>query len=67
MLLQTAIFHSFLCLSNISLYVCVCVCVCVRTYILKLIDGHLGIFCVLAIVSSAAIYMGVHVTGTCIF
>ena len=35
-----------------------CVCVCVCAYILKLIDGHLGSFCVLAIVNSAAIYMG---------
>ena len=33
-------------------------CVCVCAYILKLIDGHLGSFCVLAIVNSAAIYMG---------
>ena len=32
MLLQIALFHSFLWLSNISLYICMCVCVCMYTY-----------------------------------
>ena len=27
------------------------------------IDGHLGCFCVLAIVNNAAVYIGVHVDG----
>ena len=31
MLLQMALFHSFLWLSNIPVCVCVCVCVCVYT------------------------------------
>ena len=73
MLLQMAIFYSFLWLSNIPLcvyvcvYVCVCVCVCVYThthifFIHTFVDGHLGCFHVLAIISSAAINIGVHVS-----
>ena len=57
-------FHSFLWLSSIPLYVCMCVCV--YTYhvffIHSCVDSHLGCFHVLAIVSSAAVNIGVHVS-----
>ena len=64
MLLQMALFQSFLWLSNIPLCVCVCVCVCV-CYIFFIhvsVDGHLGRFHVLAIVNSAAVNIGVSVS-----
>ena len=81
MLLQMALFYSFLWLNSIPLcvcmFVCVCMCVCVYMcvyiyiyiyichifFIHSSVDGHLDCcFCVLAIVSSAAINIGVHVS-----
>ena len=47
MLLQRALFRSFLWLSNIPLYIC-------TTSSLSSVDGHLGCFHVLTIVNSAA-------------
>ena len=54
MLLQVAIFHSFLLLSNIPLCVCLCLCVFMYIYIYinhiffiqSAVSGHLGCFCV---------------------
>ena len=62
MLLQMAIFHNFY--GWVIFIVCVCVCVCVYIYLLNPIIcwWALGGFHVLAIVNSAAMNIGVHVT-----
>ena len=59
MLLQMTQFHSFLCLNSIP--VCVCVHVCV-IFIRLSTGGHLGCFHVLAVVNTAAMNTGMHVT-----
>ena len=58
MLLQMALFLSFLWLSNILLYMRIYIYI---FFILSSIDGHLGCFYVLAIINSAAVKNGVHV------
>ena len=61
MLLQMALFHSFLWLSNISLCVCVCVCVCVWHLLYEVICWWtLGCFHDSAIVNTAAMNTEVH-------
>ena len=58
MLLQMAIFHSFLWLSSIPLYICTTSSLFIH------VDGHLGCFHVLlaVIVNSAAMNIGVHIS-----
>ena len=56
MLLQMALFHSFLCLSNIHVYV-------YHIFLSQLSVGrHLCCFCVLAVVNRAVVNIGVHVS-----
>jgi len=52
---------------NTKKNVWMCVCVCARAHHLifsvhSSVDGHLGCFCVLAFVNSAAVNVGVHVS-----
>ena len=70
MLLQMALFHSFLWLSNIPQCVCVCVCVCVYIYIYiytchiffihSSVDGYLGCFHGLTTVNSVVMNIAVN-------
>ena len=57
MLLQMALFHSFLWLSNILLYIYIH-----HIFIYSSVNEHLGCFHVLATVNSAAVNTGVHVS-----
>ena len=69
MLLQMAIFHSFLWLSNspvcvrVCVLMCECDCVCVyHVFLSRLsVDGHLGCFHVSAVVHSGAMNIEVRV------
>ena len=65
MLLQMALFHSFLWLCNIPLYIEIGIDTDIYHifFIYSSIDRHLGCFHVLAIVNSGAVNIG----GACIF
>ena len=60
MLLQMALFHSFLWPNNTP--VCMCVCVYCIFFICSFVGGQLGCFHVLAIINSAAMNLGLHVS-----
>ena len=63
MLLQIELFHSFLWLSNIPLYMWVfVVSMCHIFFIHSSVNGHLGYFHALAILNSNAMKTGVRVS-----
>ena len=65
MLLQMALFHLFLWLSNIPVCLCVCVCVCTMFSLpihLSMDIGRLDCFHVLAIVNSVAMNIKANVS-----
>ena len=63
MLLQMALFHSFLWLSNIPLYICTIIPLYICIFFIYFsVYGYLGCFHVLAIVNSAAVNTGVRVS-----
>ena len=64
LLLQIALFHSFLWLNNISLHLCITSSLSIppHFFIHSSVNGYLGGFYVLAIVNSATMNIGVHVS-----
>ena len=64
MSLQMAQFHSFLRLSNIALCICTTssLSISLSTFLFIHTHSHLGYFHVLAMVNSAAVNIGVHVS-----
>ena len=61
MLLQVALFHSFFFMANIPLYICN------SFFIHSSVSGHQGCFRVLAVVNSAAVNTGIHVSFSVLF
>ena len=70
--LYMALFHSFLCLSSIPLCMCVCIHIYIYMYVYthlyhiffihSFVIGHLGWICVLPMVNSITVFIGVHVS-----